>query len=893
MSKNLRVLIIEDSDDDALLTIRVLKKAGYDPEYMRVETAQAMSEALRDKSWDIILCDYKMPAFSGINAINLLAEGNIDVPLIIVSGAIGEETAVECMKAGAHDYVMKGNLSRLVPAIERELVEAESRAECRRAEEALRESEVRFRTLADSGTALIWTSGTDKNCDYFNKPWLEFTGRTLGQEVGDGWLHGVHPDDLNRCIEIYSGAFDRHEKFSMDYRLRRYDGEYRWIQDDGNPRYNSKGEFIGYIGHCLDITDRKNAEERLRESEEKYRTILKSIEDGYYEVDLKGNFTFFNDSVCRMLGYSKDELTGMNFRKYMDKEHVRKAITVFNRVFTTGKSTKAVDWKFTTKDGVEFSMESSVSLKRDIEGNPVGFRGIARDVTERKQAEEKINHISAIQKLILENSIMGIALVRNRTFEWVNARLGELLMLPLDKIQGFSTRVIYSSDEDYEEMGRISYPILARGERSEVVLPLQRGDGTLFWCRFIGKALNPEEPHDGSIWVFEDITERKHAEEALRASEEKYRNIFENAIEGIFQSTPGGRYISVNPAFARIGGFSSPEDMIKMIQNIQEIYVHPEDRGKLIELLRDRNFVDNFEAEIWRRDGEKIWISINVRAIRNESGDITLLEGMIADITERKKAQAELQQKNLELAFAYEELRKKQAMVIQQEKMASIGMLAAGIAHEIKNPMAILLQGINYQQTAVTDDPLMIEVVERMSQAIIRADIIVKGLLSYSRQNSISLTEQEIPVLIDESLVLTEHEFRKKNLRVIKQYSPDLPRVSADGNQIKQVFVNVLLNGVDAMPPKGVFTITARQIEDAKGRQSLQISFKDTGVGIPAEKIESIFYPFYTTKDVGNTGLGLSISKGIIDSHGGRIYAKSEPGQGADIIIELPILREA
>ena len=136
--------------------------------------------------------------------------------------------------------------------------------ERKQAESALKESEQNFRTLADSGQALVWTAGIDKLCNYFNRVWLEFTGRTIKQELGNGWAEGVHPDDLQRCLDIYIGAFDRRSSFSMEYRLRRYDGEYRWILDDGCPRYAANGTFIGYIGHCLDISDRKNAEHEIQ-----------------------------------------------------------------------------------------------------------------------------------------------------------------------------------------------------------------------------------------------------------------------------------------------------------------------------------------------------------------------------------------------------------------------------------------------------------------------------------------------------------------------------------------------------------------------------------------------------------------------------------------------------
>lgn len=146
--------------------------------------------------------------------------------------------------------------------------------------EALQEIENNYATLMDSGSALVWLAGTDMQCTYFNRVWLEFTGRTIEQEQGNGWVEGVHPDDVERCIAIYTESFGRRDNFSMEYRLRRHDGVYRWLLDEGSPRYDRSHEFQGYIGHCIDITDRKDAEGSLKETSEKYKALFENMTEG-------------------------------------------------------------------------------------------------------------------------------------------------------------------------------------------------------------------------------------------------------------------------------------------------------------------------------------------------------------------------------------------------------------------------------------------------------------------------------------------------------------------------------------------------------------------------------------------------------------------------------------
>ena len=175
-----------------------------------------------------------------------------------------------------------------------------------------------YQTLADSGQALVWLSGTDKLCTYFNKTWLEFTGRTLEQELGNGWVEGVHPDDLQRCLDVYTGSFDRREKFSMDYRLRRHDGEYRWLQDDGSPRYDTAGKFIGYIGFCLDISEAKQLERELTDKNEFLAAILDCLSDGVVVCDKDGTLVLFNHSSRMFFGLPEQSLPLEEWSEYCD-----------------------------------------------------------------------------------------------------------------------------------------------------------------------------------------------------------------------------------------------------------------------------------------------------------------------------------------------------------------------------------------------------------------------------------------------------------------------------------------------------------------------------------------------------------------------------------------------
>ncbi|HYL43079.1 MAG TPA: PAS domain S-box protein [Ktedonobacteraceae bacterium] len=213
-------------------------------------------------------------------------------------------------------------------------------------------SEQRFHLLADSAPVMIWTSDIDKLCTYFNAPWLAFTGRTIEQELGNGWAEGVHPNDMQRCLDIYTSSFDARKPFSMDYRLRRFDGQYRWVLDNGIPFYTPDGTFTGYIGSCIDITERRELEQQLQYSERKLRTLMESNILGVAVSDSAGRIHEVNDQFAQLVGYSKEELlSGAVTKDQLIPEDYREVLTQHEEILLSTGAMPPWEKECLRKDG--------------------------------------------------------------------------------------------------------------------------------------------------------------------------------------------------------------------------------------------------------------------------------------------------------------------------------------------------------------------------------------------------------------------------------------------------------------------------------------------------------------------------------------------------------------
>jgi two-component system, LuxR family, sensor kinase FixL len=266
----------------------------------------------------------------------------------------------------------------------------------KQAQDTLRESEARFRAMADTAPVMIWMSGTDKLCTFFNKGWLNFTGRSLEQEIGDGWAKGVHAKDLDRCLEVYLSSFDARDPFTMEYRLRRRDGEYRWVLDNGAPRFAPDGTFLGYIGSCVDVTERKQAQDL-------FRLVVEASPNGIVLADSQGHIVLVNARAEKLFGYGREELVGQSI-EILVPERFREH-PAYQAAFHASPVARAMDGErelfAQRKDGTEFPVEIGISPIQSPEGSLV-LHAIV-DITERKQAEaearkhrEDLAHLSRV-----------------------------------------------------------------------------------------------------------------------------------------------------------------------------------------------------------------------------------------------------------------------------------------------------------------------------------------------------------------------------------------------------------------------------------------------------------------------------------------------------------------
>jgi PAS domain S-box-containing protein len=647
----LRLLLLEDNTADADLLIAELRRAGVQAEVKVVGTRAGYVENL-DPAFDAIISDFDLPQFNAKEALALLQARRLDIPFIVASGTMGEETAVELIKLGAADYLLKDRLGRLPQALLHAVDAAALRRERTVGEIALRVSEERMRSTIDSALDCIITIDQQSIILEFN-PAAEQTfgykreevvGRDLNETIIPPHLREAHLRGMARLLQTgESRILGQH----IEVTGMRADGsEFPLELAVSRLGTQDPPQFTAFL---RDITEQKSGEEKLRRQEKQYRELFEENPSPMWVYDTKTlRILAANNAASVLYGYSREEFLEITLRDLRPTDAISKMAKAIG--LDGGGPEQAGIWRHLRKDRSLLWAEvysSAIVFER----NPARM-SIIIDVTARIEAEQKVRaseaglaqaqrmaHFGSWEHGLTPDGERDQSTLRSseemyrifgfeRSFTHSHAAQFESALHPGDRARIQAVRAeTFRTGEPYDIEHRI-----VRSDGIErmvhVRAELIRGNGN-------GKA-------DRVLGTTQDVTERKTAEKALKAADEKYRTIFENASEGIFQTTPDGEIIVINPAAARILGFESAEEHLQKRPDVHQGYVDPQRRQQFKELIEKDGIVTGFESEVYRKDGSIICISENARLVRNAAGEAVCYEGTFEETTERRRVEREL-----------------------------------------------------------------------------------------------------------------------------------------------------------------------------------------------------------------------------------------------------------
>ncbi len=634
-----------------------------------------------------------------------------------------------------------------------------------------------------------------------------------------------------------------------------------------------------------DRADSKRAEEALGRSEKRYRTILESIDEGYFEVDLKGNFTFVNDSMCKIRGSSRDELIGTNNREYMDQKTAKRVYRNFNELYRTGKSVKGIEWESIRKDSTKRYVESSASLMKDSNGNPVGFRGIVADITERKLAEEALRSSENKHRTLIKNAGEAIIVAQDGIIKFVNPKGEELYGRSQEEL---ASRPLtdFIHEEDRDMVGK-RHKRRLRGEEPPKIYPFRiiNKAGDTKWVQLSAVPFSWDDK-PAVLCYMTDITVRKQAEDALQESEQWIRNIFKSLKEAVFVITPDRIFLDMNEAALEMFGYTK-EELVNLPSDITHLdHEHYLEFGKKMEEVLNTGGITNFQFKMRRKNGEIFPSEHTASLMVDNEGKPIGIVSVVRDLSEQKKIE--------------EEKEKLQTQLQQTRKMEAIATLAGGIAHEFNNALTGVVGNIELLEMRLPDNKIVTGHTEAMKSSSHRMANLTSQLLAYARGGSYQAKTISLSDFVEETLPVI-----KPNIGPSIRIDTDLPRdifkVNVDSTQMQMVLSAVVSNSSEAIEGDGrIRVITSNEEIDAEFAKSqpelnpgryVCLTVEDDGEGMDEEALNKIFDPFYTTKFIGR-GLGMAAVYGIIRNHNGSISVESEPGRGTVVRIYFPVFED-
>ena len=743
-------------------------------------------------------------------------------------------------------------------------------------EQTLRESEAKYRSVVESGGAGVATTDLNGVLTFVNDSLCKITGYSKDEMVGAEFGRFIHEDDREAIVKLFLDVVGGAPAAKyVEFRGVAKDGSVVWLCT--NPaELIIDGRLVGFSAILQDVTEGKKAEARVQMSEEIFREMADRLPQVVFELDNDGNFTYMNSPGYELWGYARDEVIGKLsvFDLIIPEEHA-KARANYSRMATGEKST-GNEYTGVKKDGSTFN---AIAFSNPIvkDGKVMGLRGFFTDITSIKMTERALRESESKYRSVVENAAEGILVVQDGQFKYANDRLIQFSQYTREEARRLVTErsfidLIYPDDR---EMVLENYRVRAAGGDTSGQYEFRwlDKDGSVRWAEIRVSGFM-WEGRPAALCLITNLTAHKKADEALAMSEQKYRLLADNALDVIWTTNMDLEVDYISPSVRYLIG-RSPEEIMNMYRQKaltpEAIGISEEDARRIGEgmhtLLGDPTRAQAFELELRHQDGFTAWIEIKMIVMRDRSGKAAGILGIVRDISHQKKITQRL---------------------ISADRLASLGEMAAGLAHEVNNPLTAVM-GFAYLLQQNPDTPPEIRNdVEAIYREGKRAAEVIKNFLIFARGQKPEKQAIYINDIVEGVLRLRHSQMEKENIEVLLNLADDLPAIQGDVSQLQQVFLNIILNAEYFMyrsHRRGKLTLDTTLADGG-----VKVTIADDGPGIPPDRLNRVFDPFYTTKDVGEgTGLGLSICHGIVREHGGEIYAESVPGGGAAFTVELPV----
>jgi len=806
-------------------------------------------------------------------------------------------------------------------------------AERRESEQRLRESEERFRTLADTAPVMIWMSDRGGRFEYFNKPWLDFTARSLDEERGEGWVEGVHPEDRAGCLDLYGSSFEARRPFVREYRLRRHDGEYRWMLDHGVPRHSAGGEFLGYVGSCIDIHEHKEAErERSRlahlvaHERERLRNLVSNVPGIVWEAwgepdESSQRINFVSEHVEQMLGYTVEEwLRTPNFwLTIVHPEDRERAAAEARAIYVSGEG-GASQFRWLRRDGHAVHVEAQSRVILGERGEPVGMRGVTMDISARKSAEEALTASrarlegivdSAMDAIISVGEDQRILLFNHAAEKMFRCTAAEALGRHLDRF--IPERFRAEHHEHVESFGRTGVTSRAMaGARDVAGL---RADGDEFPLE---ASISQVEAGGQRLYtvIMRDITERRAAEERLRFLAEASRVLgssldYETTLEGLARLAVAGiadycvvDLVDDDGRARRVAAEHSDPARQPLVERLRDFPPGPQSGGPPPVLRTGR---PEAVAEVT----EEVLASIARDA--EHAGllrELELKSFLVVPLVARERTigaltfcmtRAHRHYTDADVAYA-QEIAARAALAIEnsrlygraQEVNRAKDEFLATLSHELRTPLTPILgwtHMIRSGRLGPNETVQGVRVIEKNSQSLSR---LINDLLDMSSVLSGKMRIERAPVDLTSAVREAAETVRPQadaNAVALDVQAPGgaSPVVSGDRTRLVQVFWNLLHNAVKFSPEGGRVRVRVRADE-----RSARVEIEDEGAGIAPDFLPHVFERFRqadmgTTRQHGGLGLGLALVKSFVEAHGGSVAVESAgEGRGSRFTVSLP-----